>query len=280
MDGSFGPVIQPRGTAVPDAPSSPIRKIISWNLLRTTGASLDDVVRLIRRERPDLLLMQEATHHIEGLCARVGGTFARAPLPGRIHGPAMWSPTPWAQPPKVVALPSGSMFERGLPDRRSRRVRGGQRASLPRPGAQPPPASPHRWRPAAQCGRARRLQPRGPCPAARLPRCRTAPAHAPDGRPRAAADRPLPGAWPGLPRQRRAAPRALRPSSHRCAPRPRRAGGAHQSEAWRAQRYGSSSRAAASRSRFGRPWCARSSSVRRAIILVCMRVSSCAARLS
>jgi endonuclease/exonuclease/phosphatase family metal-dependent hydrolase len=108
MDGSLRPV---RYLAdVPQGVAS--RKIISWNLLRTTGASLDDIVRLIRREQPDLLLMQEATHHIEGLCARVGGVFARAPLPGRIHGLAMWSPTEWVTPPSVVALPAGSMFER------------------------------------------------------------------------------------------------------------------------------------------------------------------------
>ena len=41
-------------------------KLISWNLLRLTGASLDDVVRLIRREHPDLLLMQEATREMDG----------------------------------------------------------------------------------------------------------------------------------------------------------------------------------------------------------------------
>ena len=32
-------------------------KLISWNLLRLTGASLDDIVRLVRREQPDLLLI-------------------------------------------------------------------------------------------------------------------------------------------------------------------------------------------------------------------------------
>jgi endonuclease/exonuclease/phosphatase family metal-dependent hydrolase len=99
------------GGAVQPHPAG-ARKIISWNLLRTVGASLDDLQRLIERERPDLLLMQEATHDIERLCDRVGGVFSRAPLPGRIHGPAMWSPTPWASPPSVVRLPSGTMFER------------------------------------------------------------------------------------------------------------------------------------------------------------------------
>ena len=93
-------------------PGSPARKIISWNLLRLTGASLGDIVGLIEQERPDLLLMQEATAALEGLCARVGGCFARAPMPGRIHGPAIWSPTPWRQPPTVLTLPSGSVVHR------------------------------------------------------------------------------------------------------------------------------------------------------------------------
>ena len=38
-----------------------IVKIISWNLLRLTGARIGDVVRLAKHERPDVLLMQEAT---------------------------------------------------------------------------------------------------------------------------------------------------------------------------------------------------------------------------
>src|SRR5437879_4504477 len=87
-------------------------KIVSWNLLHLTGASLDDVVRLINREGPDLLLMQEVTHVMDGLTARVGGHYARAPLPGRIHGLAMWSATPIAKPPAVVPLQRGTMFNR------------------------------------------------------------------------------------------------------------------------------------------------------------------------
>ncbi len=94
-----------------DAPA-PVIKIISWNLLRVVGASLEDVASLIRREKPDLLLMQEATHHIENLCQSVGGHFARAPLPGRIHGPAIWSAAEWSKPPAVVPLPSGTIVHR------------------------------------------------------------------------------------------------------------------------------------------------------------------------
>ncbi|UMY15747.1 endonuclease/exonuclease/phosphatase family protein [Methylobacterium organophilum] len=88
------------------------RKIVSWNLLRRTGAAVECLVELIERETPDLVLMQEATEEIAALPEKVGGVFARAPLPGRIHGPAMWSPTPWLHPPEIVALPSGVLIDR------------------------------------------------------------------------------------------------------------------------------------------------------------------------
>ena len=87
-------------------------KLISWNLLRLVGASLDDVVRLIQRERPGLLLMQEATRAMDGLTARVGGYYHRNPLPGRIHGLAVWSPTPLPFTPTVLPLQAGTMFDR------------------------------------------------------------------------------------------------------------------------------------------------------------------------
>lgn len=87
-------------------------KIISWNLLRLTGATLEDVAWLVRRNRPDILLMQEATHAIDSLPALVGGHYARTPLPGRIHGLAVWTPNALAHPPVVLPLQSGTMFER------------------------------------------------------------------------------------------------------------------------------------------------------------------------
>lgn len=87
-------------------------KIISWNLLRLTGASLDDIVRLVHRERPELLLMQEATPEMDGLVSQVGGHYVRTPLPGRIHGLAAWSLTPLRNTPVVLPLPSGAMFDR------------------------------------------------------------------------------------------------------------------------------------------------------------------------
>lgn len=86
-------------------------KIVSWNLLRLTGATLDDVVRLARQERPELLLMQEATKRIDELPRILGGTYHRVQQPGRIHGLAFWSPQD-LPPPEVIALPAGSMFRR------------------------------------------------------------------------------------------------------------------------------------------------------------------------
>ena len=86
--------------------------IVSWNLLRTVGASIDDVIRLIRAERPDLLLMQEATNEIDHLAERLGGHYARSPLPGRIHGVACWSPTPFHTLPSVHALQPGALIRR------------------------------------------------------------------------------------------------------------------------------------------------------------------------
>lgn len=87
-------------------------RIISWNLLRLTGATLDDVARLVHRYQPDVMLMQEATAAIDGLPALVGGRYWRTPLPGRIHGLAVWRPGETALAPRVLALQSGSMFER------------------------------------------------------------------------------------------------------------------------------------------------------------------------
>ena len=88
-----------------------VTKIISWNLLRLTGATIGEVVALARRERPDLLLMQEATEAMAALPRHLGGFFARVPLPGRIHGLAVWSPSPYAHP-RVVHLPAGALVDR------------------------------------------------------------------------------------------------------------------------------------------------------------------------
>jgi len=107
-----------RRTSAPPSDASgtpdriPSKKIVSWNLLRRTGAAVECLVALIERERPDLLLMQEATREIGALRERMGGVYAWAPLPGRIHGPAMWAPEPWESEPEIVELPAGVLIDR------------------------------------------------------------------------------------------------------------------------------------------------------------------------
>ncbi|MFT9458058.1 MAG: endonuclease/exonuclease/phosphatase family protein [Acetobacter orientalis] len=87
-------------------------KIVSWNLLRKTGATVHDVVALMEAEQPDILLMQEATEEINVLTDIMGGYYARSPLPGRIHGVACWSRTPFARPPRACTIPSGPLVKR------------------------------------------------------------------------------------------------------------------------------------------------------------------------
>jgi endonuclease/exonuclease/phosphatase (EEP) superfamily protein YafD len=90
-------------------------RIISWNLLRRTGAAAADVAALIARHRPDLLLMQEATKDMESLPELVGGHIYRRRLPGRIHGLAAWAPDEMPRP-KTLMLPV-SALPGGLPPR-------------------------------------------------------------------------------------------------------------------------------------------------------------------
>jgi endonuclease/exonuclease/phosphatase (EEP) superfamily protein YafD len=98
------------------APGTGALKVISWNLLRLTGAAVEDVAALVWRERPDLLLLQEATEEIETLPRIVGGHFHWEPLPARIHGLAAWSPYPLPAP-QSLPLPISRM-----PGRVPRRV--------------------------------------------------------------------------------------------------------------------------------------------------------------
>lgn len=93
------------------APMNTMVKIVSWNLLRLTGATLDDVVRLARQEQPRLLLMQEATKRMDDLPQHLGGSYARVLQPGRIHGLAYWSPDPLPEA-LVIDLQPGAMFRR------------------------------------------------------------------------------------------------------------------------------------------------------------------------
>lgn len=86
--------------------------IISWNLLHSTGATLDHVIALIDSQNPDLLLMQEATCIIDALPTRRAGHYARTVLPGRHHGLAAWSKNPFRIPPRTLALQRGVVVRR------------------------------------------------------------------------------------------------------------------------------------------------------------------------
>jgi endonuclease/exonuclease/phosphatase family metal-dependent hydrolase len=83
-------------------------RIVSWNLLRRTGANTGDVGSLIEQYRPDLLLMQEAARELIDLPAIAGGHVYHAPLQGRVYGLAVWSPVPLT-PPHVLPLPVSTM---------------------------------------------------------------------------------------------------------------------------------------------------------------------------
>jgi endonuclease/exonuclease/phosphatase family metal-dependent hydrolase len=87
-------------------------KIVSWNLLHSVGATLDEIVHLAEREKPDLLLMQEATETVDRLPDRIGGHCARNPLPGRLHGLAAWCPLPFSRAPHQIALQPGLFVKR------------------------------------------------------------------------------------------------------------------------------------------------------------------------
>jgi len=76
-------------------------RIVSWNLLRRTGAQAEDVAQVVRQHHPDLLLLQEATEEIARLPSLVGGHFFRHPMHARIYGLAAWSALPF---PSTTAL--------------------------------------------------------------------------------------------------------------------------------------------------------------------------------
>ena len=76
------------------APKRSLR-VASWNLLRRIGAEAKDVAQLIHAQKPDLLLLQEATEEIAALPDLVGGHFFRHPMQKRIYGLAAWSPHPF-----------------------------------------------------------------------------------------------------------------------------------------------------------------------------------------
>lgn len=88
-------------------------RVLSWNLLRKAGAGVDDIRRLVEAHRPDLLLLQEATAGIDALPVALGGSYVRQAMEGRGHGPAAWSPHPFAA--TTVALPLAGRLDLPLP---------------------------------------------------------------------------------------------------------------------------------------------------------------------
>ena len=88
-------------------------RVLSWNLLRTGGARVPEVARLAERHRPDLLLLQEATAAIDALPGLLGGHFVREAMPGRDHGPAAWSPSPFEA--ATMALPCAGRLDLPVP---------------------------------------------------------------------------------------------------------------------------------------------------------------------
>ncbi len=87
-------------------------KLISWNLLHRGGAQVAEVAGLIAQEKPDALLMQEATADLERVTDHVGGVITRSPLPGRRHGLAIWTPEATAAPVETFELPKGAIVAR------------------------------------------------------------------------------------------------------------------------------------------------------------------------
>ena len=184
-----------RGAVARDA--HPV-KIISWNLLPRRR-------RLARRggeadpRRAAGPVADAGGHGRDGrLTHEVGGSYARAPLPGRIHGPAIWSAAPMPQAPLVVPLPSGAIVHRVCQVLDLGLVRGRQRASVAWPSAEPPPVPPAGALAAGPRGGAGRFQSGRPGAAARLSRCRAAQGDAHHGQHRADPHRPLSGARDAL----------------------------------------------------------------------------------
>nr|WP_294917624.1 endonuclease/exonuclease/phosphatase family protein [uncultured Neokomagataea sp.] len=92
--------------------SGNVIKILSWNLLHINGATLTDVLTLIRAENPDIVTFQEARPELDALPHELGGTYDRTPLPGRAHGTAYWSRLPVHTKPTLYRLPRGVIVRR------------------------------------------------------------------------------------------------------------------------------------------------------------------------
>ena len=80
-------------------------RVISWNLLRLEGAAVGDVVALLERERPDVLLMQEVTQHMDVLPRRCPATTIACPGPAASTASRSGAGT-ISRTPHVLPLPA------------------------------------------------------------------------------------------------------------------------------------------------------------------------------
>ena len=196
-------------------------KVISWNLLRLTGAAVEDVAALIAREKPDLMLMQEATEPHGRRCRRWSAAISTG-CPGWGASTASASGACTASRRRARCSLPASRLPGRLPRRRAQLVQLGDitfanvhlshgqllnRRQLARIAAA------LRGKPSAIIGDYNMV---GPRPAAGLHRCRAARADALRQQRRAVPARPLPGARPHLSRRRRARLRPVRPPADPC----------------------------------------------------------------
>ena len=96
-------------------------RLVSWNLLHTTGAAAEDVAAIIDTEQPDLVLMQEATTAIDNLPNILGGHLYHQQWPKKHHGLAVWA-AEGLEATHSLRLPRSSL-PGGLPRRISQLVK-------------------------------------------------------------------------------------------------------------------------------------------------------------
>ncbi len=90
-----------------------VMRILSWNLLKTDGASVTDICRLVEQHRPDLMLFQEATEAVDTLPGLIGGHYVRRAMDRRDDGPAAWSSQPFTT--ATEALPLATRLDLPIP---------------------------------------------------------------------------------------------------------------------------------------------------------------------
>ncbi|HEY0203367.1 MAG TPA: endonuclease/exonuclease/phosphatase family protein [Acetobacteraceae bacterium] len=75
-------------------PKGDALRLLSWNILRGSGARCFEIAALVRRHAVDVAVFQEAWEDLDGLPTTLGGFYRRLAMGGRRHGPAVWTPHP------------------------------------------------------------------------------------------------------------------------------------------------------------------------------------------